>query len=131
MDNENYQNPQQTEQQKPPRSAYTAALLHIFFPILGFGYFYRAEHNKGIICVLLFLFDVVMEAIAIIVACLSSQKDTLEDAYTFIAGGVIIILLIWIMNIMEAVALFFGGITIDKKGRTLHQDFILNIHTDK
>lgn len=138
MDHENYQNPQQTDQQahpvtepQTPRSAYIAALLHIFFPILGFGFFYRAENAKGHFCFRLGLLGLIVVAFGF---CLNVVSANANISIFFILIGALLVVAIWIWNLFEAVKLFSGESTEDQKGRTLHQDFFFNIcdiNTDK
>ena len=127
MDNENYQNPQQTEQQKPLRSAYTAALLHIFFPFLGFGFFYRAENNKGHHCFRLGVIGLIAVALG---SCLSGIRGA-DIFIIFIIIGAFLVFAVWIWNALEALQLFSGEITEDKKGRTLYQEFFPKSHDYK
>lgn len=97
-----YPAPVTVEPQKP-RSAYVAGLLHLIFPFFGIGYYYRGMDEKGRNC-----------WIMAIVGILTS----------FIFGiGSILLVIVEIINIVEAVKLFKGDITVDAKGRTLYPDF--------
>ncbi len=86
-----------------PRSAYAAALLHLFFGVLGLGYYYRGMKDKAKNC-----------WIMLIVGAATSVIFGL---------GAIVILVCQIINIVEAIKLFNGDYPTDAYGRELVQEF--------
>lgn len=85
-----------------PRSAYFAALLHLFFATLGLGYFYRGMNDKGKNCIIMLIVGAVT---------------------AFLGVGVILIAVVEIINLVEAIKLFSGKTTKDAYGRDLYQEF--------
>lgn len=85
-----------------PRSAYLAALLHLFFGVFGLGYYYRGMNEKGKNCWIMLIVGAVTSVIGV---------------------GVILIAVVQIINMVEAVNLFSGKITKDAYGRDLYQEF--------
>lgn len=86
-----------------PRSAYVAAILHILFGLVGFGYYYRGDYEKAKNCWIMFIAG----AAGILVCGL----------------GTIVLLVCIIINIVEAVKLFEGKYPVDSFGRELVQEF--------
>lgn len=97
-----YQTVEQPPETTKPRSAYIAALLHLFSPLLGLGYFYRGDKNKGKNCIIM-----------LIVGAVTS----------FIGVGAILIAITAIINLVECIKLFKGEYTVDSYGRKLYQEF--------
>ncbi len=95
---------QETQQTSgKPRSAYIAGLLHLFIPLLGLGYFYRGMNDKGKNCIIMFIVGI----------CTS-----------WIFGiGAILLLIVEIINMVEAVKLFSGSTKFDAYGRPLMAEF--------
>ena len=105
-----YQQPpyqQQPVMQAPattkPRSAYIAALLHLFFGALGLGYYYRGIEDKAKNCWIML----------IVGACTS----------VLFGIGAILITIVTIINMVEAVKLFAGKYPVDAYGRPLALEF--------
>ena len=95
--------PEQPPETTKPRSAYWAAILHLFFGTLGFGYNYRGMKDKAKNCIIMLIVGI-------------------ATSWIFGLGG-IVIAVCQIINIVEAVKLFNGTITADAYGRTLYQEF--------
>lgn len=94
---------EQAPETTKPRSAYWAALLHLILGQLGFGYYYRGMKDKAKNCIIMLIVGI----------CTS-----------FIFGvGSILLLVLEIINIVEAVKLFKGDYPTDAYGRTLYQEF--------
>lgn len=99
-----YQPPvEQAPETTKSRSAYWAAILHLLIGELGFGYYYRGMKDKAKNCIIMFIVGV----------CTS---------WIFGLGG-ILILVVEIINLVEAVKLFKGDYPTDAYGRTLYQEF--------
>lgn len=98
----NYQTVPQPPETTKPRSAYIAALLHLFCPLFGLGYFYRGDKNRGKNCIIM-----------LIVGAVTS----------FIGIGALLIAITEIINIVECVKLFKGEYALDSYGRKLYQEF--------
>ncbi len=117
--NQNYQQPYQQNYQPygaynapapevapettKPRSAYWAAVLHVFAGLLGFGYYYRGMKEKAKNCIICFIVGAVLSPLFGI--------------------GAIVLCVCQIINLVEAVKLFKGDYQYDAYGRTLYQEF--------
>lgn len=86
-----------------PRSAYWAALLHIFLGLFGFGYYYRGMNDKAKNCIIMLVVGILTSVIFGI--------------------GAVVITICEVINIVEAIKLFNGSITQDAYGRTLYMEF--------
>lgn len=86
-----------------PRSAYVAALLHLFFGLFGLGYYYRGMKDKARNC-----------WIMLIVGAATSVIFGL---------GVIVLAVCEIINFVQAIKLFNGDYPVDAYGRELLQEF--------
>lgn len=94
---------EQAPETTKPRSAYMAAILHLVFPLLGLGYFYRGNKEKGKNCIIMFIVGAVT---------------------SFLFGiGAILIAIVSIINLIEGVKLFKGEYPVDSYGRKLYQEF--------
>ncbi len=93
---------EQAPETTKPRSAYWAAILHLLIGELGFGYYYRGMKDKAKNCIIMFIVGIL-------------------TSWLFV--GAVLILVVEIINIVEAVKLFKGDYPTDAYGRTLYQEF--------